>query len=65
MPNEKFDLTRANENISALCDYIEQVNKPNPLNPVGLSDMAYHNIMTGLHENTWIESFVPEMITNA
>ena len=51
MPTEKFNLTIANENIDALCDYIDRVNKPNPLNPAGLSDLAYHGIMAGLHDD--------------
>jgi hypothetical protein len=44
-----FDLEKENKNISNLCDYIDRMNALNPLNPGGISDMAYHNVMTNLH----------------
>lgn len=54
-----FNLNEANENVGSICDLIEQMNAPNPLNPAGISDLAYHGVMTGLHDESWLkESFV-------
>ena len=49
-----------NDYITALCDLVERMNAPNPENPAGLSDLAYSRVMTGLHDDTWVRSFVPE-----
>jgi hypothetical protein len=51
-----------NEYITALCDLVERMNAPNPLNPACLSDLAYSRVMTGLHDDTWVRSFVPERV---
>ena len=40
---------------------IEAMKAPNPENPAGLSDLAYSQVMTGLHDDTWIRDFVPEV----
>jgi hypothetical protein len=48
-----------NEHITALCDLIERMNTPNPLNPAGLSDLEYSQVMTGQHDDTWVRSYVP------
>ena len=50
-----------NEYITALCDLVERMNAPNPENPGGLSDLAYSRVMTGLHDDTWVRDFVPEV----
>ena len=55
-----FDLEKAERNMIAACDLVERMNAPNPLNPAGLSDLAYSRVMTGLHDDTWVRSFVPE-----
>jgi hypothetical protein len=46
-----FNLEKENNNISQLCDYIDRMNALNPENPGGISDLAYHTVMTSLHEN--------------
>ena len=51
-----------NEYITALCDLVERMNAPNPLNPACLSDLAYSQVMTGLHDDTWVRDFVPERL---
>lgn len=48
-----------NDNITALCDALDRINRSNPMNPAGLSDLAYPRVMTGLHDDTWVRSFVP------
>jgi hypothetical protein len=53
-----FDLQKAQENIERVWDLIEQWNAPNPLNPAGISDLSYLNVMEGLHDQTWFP-FVP------
>ena len=50
------------EYITALCDLVERMNAPNPLNPACLSDLAYSQVMTGLHDDTWVRDFVPVVI---
>jgi hypothetical protein len=55
-----FDLEKAERNMSAACDLVERMDAPNPMNPAGLSDLAYSRVMTGLHDDTWVRSFVPE-----
>ncbi len=52
-----FNLKEAQENIDRICDWIERVNAPNPLNPVGMSDLSYYRAMDGLHDETWITEF--------
>jgi hypothetical protein len=54
-----FDLEKAEQNMIAACDLVERMNAPNPMNPAGLSDLAYSRVMTGLHDDTWVRSFVP------
>jgi hypothetical protein len=49
-----FDLEKENTNITNLCDYIDRMNALNPENPGGISDMAYHNVMTNLHNFEWM-----------
>lgn len=48
-----------NEDITALCDLVERMNAPNPLNPACLSDLAYSRVMAGIHDDTWVRDFVP------
>ena len=48
-----------NEYITALCDLVEHMNAPNPENPACLSDLEYSQVMTGLHDDTWVRDFVP------
>jgi len=48
-----------NENISELCAIIERLNTPNPANPAEISDASYGRVMAGLHDDTWVRSFVP------
>ena len=54
-----MNLKEANENIDRICDMVERINAPNPLNPCGISDLAYDLVMSGLHDESWLkESFV-------
>ena len=36
-----FNLEKAERNMIAACDLVERTNAPNPMNPAGLSDLAY------------------------
>jgi len=49
-----IDLEKENNNITNLCDYIERMNTLNPDNPGGISDLVYHNVMTNLHDLSWM-----------
>ena len=51
---------RYNQNWDRLMSAIEAMEAPNPENPAGLSDLAYSQVMTGLYDDTWVRSFVPE-----
>ena len=50
---------RYNQNWDRLMSAIEAMEAPNPRNPACLSDLAYSQVMTGLHDDTWIRDFVP------
>ncbi len=50
---------RYNQNWDRLMSAIEAMNAPNPENPACLSDLAYWQVMTGLHDDTWVRDFVP------
>jgi hypothetical protein len=54
-----FDLEKAEQDMIAACDLVERMDAPNPMNPCGLSDLVYSQVMTGLHDDTWVRSFVP------
>jgi hypothetical protein len=53
-----MNLKQADEYIAALCDLIEALNAPNPANPGGISDLAFHRVQDGLHDETWVRDFV-------
>ena len=52
---------RYNQNWDRLMSAIEAMEAPNPRNPACLSDLAYSQVMTGLHDDTWVRDFVPEV----
>ena len=52
------DILGTDEYISDLCDALDRLNAPNPLNPAGISDLVYSRIMTGLHDETWTRDFI-------
>jgi hypothetical protein len=47
-----MNLKEANENIDRICDLVERINAPNPLNPCGISDNTYDLVMTNLHNES-------------
>ena len=57
--DEPRDLERYNRNWDRLMSAIEAMEAPNPRNPACLSDLAYSQVMTGLHDDTWVRDFVP------
>ena len=59
--DEPRDLERYNRNWDRLMSAIEAMEAPNPRNPACLSDLAYSQVMTGLHDDTWVRDFVPEV----
>ena len=42
--------------ITALCDALDRINRPNPLNPAGISDLAYSRAITGWIVCKWKQS---------
>ena len=49
-----FNLEKENQKISDLCDWIEDMNRPNLENPGGISELAYHTVMTNVHDLSWM-----------
>jgi hypothetical protein len=54
-----FDLEKAERNMEYWCDFIERMNTPNPLNPLGMSEIEYTWAINSLHDDTWVRTFVP------